>query len=127
MTEPDAREGVEGFPQEGEQRGHGRLLDVPEPNCQITDLHRAGIRDGDPVDPGFAGRGGRSGSLASGTDPEGDGALHEGPDVGLLGLDILAQEDFRILGIRLSKVTLAPPTCVRVGSLCSRTSSSSSG
>ena len=94
ITESDAHEGIEGFPQGGQQRGHGRLLDFPEPDCQVADLHRAGIRDGDAIDSGFAGLGGQPGALASGTDPEGDGVLHEGSDVGLHGLDVLAQEGF---------------------------------
>ncbi len=92
VAEADLHEGVEGVPQRGEQRGDRGLGQVADPLGQVADLHGAGVGDADLPDPRRAGALAEPGALALGTGGEGDGPLHEGPDVRLQALLVLGQE-----------------------------------
>ncbi len=63
----------------------------PQPLGQVADLHRAGVGDVDPLDPGRPGLRAQPGAVALGADGEGDRPLDEGPDVRLQRVDVLGE------------------------------------
>jgi len=92
VAEPDLRERVEGVPQRGEQRRHRRLVEPGDPFSQVADLHRARVGDADPADPRGPGKPGQAGAVALRARGEGDGAVHERPDVRLHRVGVLRQD-----------------------------------
>ncbi|QXC61971.1 hypothetical protein KSP35_03890 [Aquihabitans sp. G128] len=91
VAQPDLDERVQRVAERREQRGHRRLVQPARPLGQVADLHGARAGDADAGDLGRAGRLVEPGAVAVGTGGEGDRPLHEGPDVGLHGLDVLGQ------------------------------------
>ena len=84
--------------QPGEQRGHRGFVDFPDPAGQVADLHGADLCNVLSLDPGGPGLLAEPGAFALGTGLEGDGALHEGPDVGLHRFEVLGEHRFLDLG-----------------------------
>lgn len=93
VAEPDLRERVECLLQPCEQRRHRRLSNAADPFGQIADLHRGRVGDVDPADSGGSGPLVEPASTALGTGGEGDGPIHERPDVGLQRLAVLERND----------------------------------
>src|SRR3546814_11060467 len=58
------------------------LVELLDPARQVTDLHRAGIGDVDPLDPRGPGLVGQSGAVTLGARGEHDRAFDERADVG---------------------------------------------
>ena len=92
VAQPDLRERVEEVLQPGEQRGHRRLVEAPDPVGQVADLHRADVGDVLPLDLRRPGLLAESGAVALGTGRERHRPLHEGADVRLQRVDVLGQE-----------------------------------
>ena len=92
VAEADLHERVEGVPQRGEQRRHRRLVEAANPVGQVADLHRAGVGDVDAPDPRRPSRLAEPGATAVRAGREGDGTVHERPDVRLQRVLVLGQE-----------------------------------
>ena len=89
VSQADLRERVEEVLQPGEERGHRRLVETPNPIGEVADLHRADVGDALPLDLRGPGLLTQSGAFALGTDRERHGPLHECADVRLQGVDVL--------------------------------------
>ena len=92
VAQPDLRERVEEVLQPGEQRGHRRLVEVPDPVGQVADLHRADVGDVLPLDLRRPGLLAEPGAVAVGAGRERHRPLHEGADVRLQRVDVLGQD-----------------------------------
>ncbi len=92
VAESDVDERLECLAQRAQQRSDAGVVEAAHPLGEVADLHRAGIRDVDPLDLRGAGALVQSRAAAVRARGERDRALDEGADVRLHGLDILRQE-----------------------------------